>query len=106
LLFDNVNAVHARLRYFRGGEPAFRKAFLRNAEERVRTMLRHLTDSRISRFQRMHDCIFDPAYKLDNLSRSGVQELYAWLSHDGTPICNSRTERVLRWFGYDVVVHD
>ena len=54
----------------------------------------------------MADCIFNRVYQIGNLSRSGVQELYGWLNDDGTPIRNSRTERALRWLGFDVEVHE
>ncbi len=108
-IFDNlqnVNSVQARNRYFAGGRAAFRSAFATNDAERVRRLIHHLIEGPGDRFARMADCIFNRVYQIGNLSRSGVQELYGWLNDDGTPIRNSRTERALRWLGFDVEVHE
>ena len=52
--------------------------------------------------ERMANVIFDPDYKLDLFDRADVQELIGWCSKEGLPIINSRTTKILRFFGSDV----
>jgi hypothetical protein len=52
----------------------------------------------------MGTCIFSPEYKLNQFGRSAVQELLGWVNKEGIPICNSRTVKALRFFGYNIAV--
>jgi hypothetical protein len=97
-----VTSLEDRLRFFPGGLPTLRAAFLdSNAPQRIRTSLAHLIFDKMDTIERMGDLLYDPDYKLNEFGQANVQELLGWLSED-LPVVNGRTTKVLRYFGFDV----
>lgn len=109
-IFDALTVCHSvleRRRFFKGGLPEFKKAFVKeNDPGRVKALLTHLLFGSENFVERMADCIFDPAYEIRQFGRSNVQELFSWLNNEDVPICNSRTVKMMRFLGLDVEVFE
>lgn len=105
-LFEGLRTVTSfdeRLRFFRGGLPALREAFLQsNPPQRIRESLAFLIFGPRDPIARMGALIFDPAYKLAEFGQANVQELIGWINHEQLPVINGRTTKVLRYFGFEV----
>jgi len=105
-LFDALTTLHSfgdRFRFFLGGMPGWRKAFIAaNDGKRVRETLTYLVFGTDSIESRMANVIYDSSYKLNEFGQANVQELIGWCNRDELPIINSRTTKVLRFFGSDV----
>jgi hypothetical protein len=98
------HAFHELLRFFRGGLPSVRRAFMSdNTEGKVKSTLSYLLFGSSDFISRMGECIFDPSYQLRHFGRSCVQELFGWLNKEA-PVCNGRTVKSLRYLGFNVVV--
>lgn len=99
------NSFYDRLRFFKGGHETHTRVFMEsNDSERVKRTLTYLLFGKGDPIVRMGRCIFDPAYRLNEFGRSAVQELLGWINEEDLPICNNRTLRSLRWFGFDVTL--
>jgi hypothetical protein len=109
-IFDALTVCHSvreRLRYFKGGLPAFKSIFVKkNEPERVRELITHLLFGQNDFVERMADCIYDQNFKLKEFGRSGVQELFGWSNSEEIPICNSRTVKAMRFLGLDVKIFE
>lgn len=105
-LFESLAAMHSfhdRLRFFKGGMPKWKVEFIAaNDPKKIRETLSYLIFGKGPMEERMANVIFDPEYKPDLFGRANVQELVGWCSNEGLPIINSRTTKILRFFGSDV----
>lgn len=105
-LFDALTTLHSfgdRFRFFFGGEPGWRKAFIAaNDRKRVRETLAYLVFGTDNIESRMANVIYDSRYKLNEFGQANVQELIGWHNREELPIINSRTTKVLRFLGSDV----
>jgi hypothetical protein len=105
-LFDALSTVHSfhdRFRFFLGGTPAWKKAFLAaNDPRRTRESLIYLLYGPGALEQRMANLIYNAAYKLNEFGQSNVQELVGWMNNEELPVMNGRTTKVLRYLGFDV----
>lgn len=101
----NAHAVGDRLRYYKGGRPTQRANMLEKMpEDRLRKTLTYLLHGKPHFIERLARCLRDPEWKLAELGRSGVQEVFGWVNSDDIPICNERTLKSMRWLGLDVRV--
>jgi HKD family nuclease len=105
-LFDALSTLHSfydRFRFYLGGLPMWKKTFLSaNDPKRVRETLAYLVFGKDSIESRMANTIYDARYKLNAFGQANVQELIGWCNREELPIINSRTTKVLRYFGSDV----
>lgn len=105
-LFDalcTLHSFHDRFRFFMGGMPSWKKAFLAaNDGKRVREALAYLVFGKENIENRMANAIYDSRYKLNEFGRANVQELIGWCNREDLPVINGRTTKVLRFFGSDV----
>jgi HKD family nuclease len=105
-LFDALSTLHSfhdRLRFFEGGLPTWKREFATsNDPARTRETLAYLIYGSGDIVERMANAIFDPLYKLNEFGRANVQELIGWLSREDLPVINSRTTKILRYFGSNV----
>jgi len=101
----NAHAVGDRLRYYKGGRPTQRANMLEKMpEDRLHKTLTYLLHGKPHFIERLARCLRDPEWKLAELGRSGVQEVFGWVNSDDIPICNERTLKSMRWLGLDVRV--
>jgi hypothetical protein len=105
-LFDalcTLHSFHDRLRFFDGGIPTWKKAFLAaNPPKRVRASLSYLVFGEGDVIERMANMIYGEDYKLNEFGQSNVQELTGWRNKEELPVINGRTTKVLRFFGSKV----
>jgi hypothetical protein len=105
-LFDalaTLHSFHDRFRFFEGGLPTWKRDFATfNDPVRTRETLAYLVYGSGDIVERMANAIFDPQYKLREFGRANVQELIGWLSREDLPVINSRTTKMLRYFGSNV----
>lgn len=105
-LFDALTALHSfhdRFRFFMGGMPGWKKAFLAaNDGKRVRETLAYLVFGKEGIENRMANAIYDSQYNLNEFGRANIQELIGWCNREELPVINGRTTKVLRFFGSDV----
>ncbi|UBB15394.1 phospholipase D family protein [Comamonas odontotermitis] len=105
-LFDALctcHSFHDRLRFFDGGMPTWKKAFLAaNNSERVRKSLAYLVFGEGDVIERMANMIYNEDYKLVEFGQSNVQELIGWRNKEALPVINGRTTKILRFFGSKV----
>jgi HKD family nuclease len=106
-LFDGLATLHSfhdRFRFFDGGLPSWKKVFpTYNDPKRTRETLAYLVFGEGDIVERMANVVFDPRYKLEEFGKANVQELVGWCNREELPIINSRTTKVLRFFGSKVV---
>lgn len=106
LLFEGLCVLHSfhdRLRFFPGGLPALRKRFFdSNDSKAIRESLNYLIFGEDSVEVRMANMIFGSQYRLNEFGQSNVQELIGWTNKKELPIINSRTTKILRYFGFNV----
>ncbi|MBI5663798.1 MAG: phospholipase D family protein [Nitrospirae bacterium] len=106
LLFDGLCVLHSfhdRLRFFPGGLPSLRSKFFEsNKSIPVRERLTYLIFSEGSVEERMANLIFNSDYRINEFGQSNVQELIGWTNKEELPIINSRTTKILRYFGFHV----
>lgn len=94
------HSFHDRLRFFDGGMPTWKKAFLAaNNSERVRKSLAYLVFGEGDVIERMANMIYNEDYKLAEFGQSNVQELIGWRNKEELPVINGRTTKILRFFG-------
>lgn len=74
-----------------------------NGEKQVKHTLTYLLYGTGDIVSRMVDCIFDREYKLNNFGESNIQELIGWINQEELPVINSRTTKVLRYFGNQIL---
>lgn len=97
------HSFHDRLRFFDGGMPTWKKAFLAaNNSERVRKSLAYLVFGEGDVIERMANMIYNEDYKLAEFGQSNVQELIGWRNKEELPVINGRKTKVLRFFGSKV----
>lgn len=105
-LFDALctcHSFHDRLRFFDGGMPTWKKAFLAaNKPKRVRESLAYLVFGDGEVIERMANMIYSEEYKLAEFGQSNVQELVGWRNKEELPVINGRTTKILRFFGSKV----
>jgi len=105
-LFDalaTLHSFHDRFRFFMGGMPSWKTAFLSaNERTRVRETLAYLVFGNGNIENRMASVIYDSRYKLNEFGRANIQELIGWCNREELPIINGRTTKILRFFGSDV----
>jgi hypothetical protein len=95
-----LHSFHDRLRFFDGGMPTWKKAFLAaNPPKRVRESLSYLVFGDGDVIERMANMIYNDAYKLAEFGQSNVQELIGWRNKEDLPVNNGRTTKILRFFG-------
>jgi hypothetical protein len=98
-----INSFHDRLRFFSGGLPGLKNAFLGgNEAARVRASLGHLVFGTGDPVVRMADLLYDDAYKLTEFGQANVQELIGWINREQLPVVNGRTTKIFRYFGLQV----
>lgn len=98
-----LHSFHDRVRYFDGGMPTWKKAFLAaNPPKRVRESLAYLVFGEGDVIERMANMIYNDAYWLREFGQSNVQELIGWCNREELPVVNSRTTKILRFFGSNV----
>lgn len=98
------HAFHEQLRFFKGGLPTVRKAFMAdNSEARVKAALSHLLFGSGNFVTRMGECIFDPNFSLHHFGRSCVQELYGWINAEA-PVCYGNSTQISRIRCYRILV--
>ena len=105
-LFDalaTLHSFHDRFRFFDGGLKTWREVFPKsNDPKRTRESLAYLVFGDGDIVERMANMIYDPRYKLNEFGQANVQELVGWCNREELPILNSRTTKVLRFFGSKV----
>lgn len=98
-----LHSFHDRLRFHKGGLETLKAEFLAsNNLDDIKNSLSHLLYGKGEVILRMSDCLFDDRYKLNEFGKANVQELIGWISKENLPVINSRTTKVLRYFGFDV----
>lgn len=107
-LFDGLDVCHSfhdRFRFYSGGHPTMRAAFLAdNDPKQVKKVLTYLLHGSGDFVERMGTCIFAPDFKLAHVGRSVVQELFGWVNGEEVPVCNGRTVKALRHLGARVKI--
>lgn len=105
-LFDALTTLHSfgdRYRFFEGGMPTWKAQFPTfNDSQRTRETLAYLVHGKGELVERMANAIYHRDYKLVEFGQANVQELIGWKNREELPIINSRTTKVLRFFGSDV----
>lgn len=105
-LFDALATLHSfydRFRFFNGGLATWKKEFPKyNDPMRTRESLAYLVFGRDYVVDRMANLVHDPRFKLNEFGKSNVQELIGWCNREELPVLNSRTTKILRFFGSDV----
>ncbi len=105
-LFDalcSAHSFHDRFRFFLGGMASWKNEFLKaNDPKRLRESLTYLLFGEDNIEERMANLIYNPTYKLNEFGQSNVQELIGWLNKEELPVVNSRTTKVMRYFGFDI----
>ena len=105
---EGLMSLHAfleQLRFVKGGAknlpPEFWK---RNSDniDRVKTTITHLVHGSGDFIQRLHDVIYDPAFKLALFGRFCALELYGTIKPEECPPMNGRMAKALRFLGFDV----
>jgi len=100
--FDALSTLHSfgdRLRFYRGGRETWRDEFINsNDPKRAREALAHLVFGRGEIVDRMADAVHGDG-KINSFGQANVQELIGWCNEEELPILNSRTTKVLRYFG-------
>lgn len=106
-LFEALTVVHSfgdRFRFFLGGLPTWKKVFLKaNEPKRTRASLSYLLYGPGKVEERMANVIYSPDYKLNEFGQANVQEIVGWCNNEDLPVVNSRTTKVLRYLGFNVV---
>lgn len=111
-IVEGLKRVHSfggRYRFFKGGQAGHVRAFMsKNEEDAVKRTLTYLLHGNADFVERMWKCISNDAdnYKMQEFGPSAVQELLGWVNSDDIPICNERTNRALRYLGFDIHVKD
>lgn len=105
-LFKALTTLHSlleRRRYYPGGLPSLREdLFKKNDSKHIRDSLVYLVFGKDDVVKRMVNLIYDADYKINCFGRSNVQELVGWCNTEELPVINSRTTKVLKYFGFDV----
>ena len=105
-LFDALATLHSfgdRYRFFEGGMPTWKAQFPTfNDPTRTRETLAYLVHGQGDLVERMANAIYHRDYKLAEFGQANVQELIGWRNREELPIINSRTTKVLRFFGSEV----
>jgi len=106
ILFNGLNSIHSfydRKRFFKGGTETMRKEFFAaNDDKRIRSSLAYLLHGKDEIVERMANLIFHSDYGLTQFGRSNVQELVGWCNKEGLPVVNSRTTKIMHFFGFQV----
>ncbi|MFN3913280.1 phospholipase D-like domain-containing protein [Hyphomonas sp.] len=104
-IFDTLIGLHAfleQLRFSRGGLEGLRKEFLtRNDLKRVKSTFEFLMRGPSDILERAYDVIHDERYRLEKFGEACTMELVGWFDDDRPPI-NGRTQKVIRYLGFDV----
>ena len=100
---DSIHSFHDRHRFFKGGAETMRKQFFAaNNGKRIRRSLAYLLHGKDDIVERMANLIFHPDYSLTQFGRSNVQELVGWVNKEELPVVNSRTTKIMHFFGFPV----
>lgn len=105
---EGLMSLHAfieQLRFVKGGQKNLPPEFwMRNNDDldRVKATLTHLLHGPDEFIQRLHDVIYDPAYKLALFGRFCALELYGTVFPEACPPMNGRMAKALRYLGFDV----
>ena len=106
-IIDALVVLHSfrdRQRFFPGGLTTLCKTFKdENELSKVKNSLSYLLFGDDKVISRMADLIYNDSYKLRHFGRSNVQELIGWVNNDGLPIVNSRTTKIFRFYGFDII---
>ena len=95
-------SFHSRQRFFKGGLNTLIDTFTtRNTEQKVKDTFSYLFFTKGDVIDKMYSAIYDNQYRLEQFSRSGVQELVGWVDKD-LVVVNGRTTKVLHFLGYNV----
>ena len=86
----------------RGLKALFNKSRCQNDINRFKKNLKYLIYGKDDVIERMANLLFNPKYKPNIFSKSNVQELIGWQNKEELPVVNSRTTKILRYFGFDV----
>ena len=98
----SLYSFHSRLRFFLGGLDTLIDTFKkRNQEQRVKDTFSYLFFGKGDVIDRMYNAIYDSNYRLEQFSRSGIQELVGWVNND-LVVVNGRTTKILHFLGYEV----
>jgi len=98
-----LHSFHDRLRFYKGGLETLKTEFLASNDiQDIRKTLVHLIYGKGETVSRMSDCLFNDRYKLKEFGQANIQELIGWVSKENLPVINSRTTKVLRYFGFEV----
>ena len=105
---EGLTSLHAfteQYRFVRGGEKNLPREFWkRNADHprRVKSSLSHLLHGPGDFIPRLHDILYDPAFKLALFGRFCALELYGTVKPEECPPMNGRMAKALRFLGFDV----
>jgi hypothetical protein len=73
-----------------------------NKIEKIRSSLKYLLYSNDDIELRIHNLCHNPAYKLVQLSYSGIQEIIGWVNPDRFPLRNEKADFSIQVVGYDL----
>jgi hypothetical protein len=101
----SLHAFTEQYRFTSGGSANLPGEFWqrnRGDEDRVRHSIAHLVHGAGDFAERLHDVLYDPAYKIALLGRFTALELFGTLRPDLCPPMNGRMAKTLRFIGFDV----
>ena len=105
-LFDALSVAHSfgdRFRFYKDGTPTQKIEFFKtNESKRIRETLAYLVFGTDEPVKRLANVIFSPKYKLNGFGQANAQEILGWVGGNDLPVVNSRTTKVLRYFGFEV----
>ena len=74
-----------------------------NSIDKIRTTFHHLVFGDGDYAQRVYDCIYHSEYKLHRWGKNCTLELFGWVNNNNVPPFNFRTQKALRYLGFDVL---
>ena len=102
----SLHAFTEQLRFVKGGQGNVLPEFWSensNDVDRVRASIQHLLHGSGDFAERLHDVLYDPAWKLRMFGRFSALELFGTVHPDEFPPVNGRMVKAMRFLGYPVV---
>jgi PLD-like domain len=107
-LSEGLSCIHAfneQLRFVKGGRANLTNEFWNandNDVDRVRRTLLYFVHGKGDFIQRLHDILYDPAWKLRYVGMFCALELYGSVKQEECPPINGRIAKALRYLGFEV----
>jgi hypothetical protein len=107
-LSEGLLSLHAfleQLRFVKGGKENLAPLFWSENEndvERVKKSLTRLVHGQGDFIERLHDLVYEPAWRLDHFGTFCALELFGTVKPEEFPPINGRMAKALRFLGYDV----